>query len=77
MAEGFARQYGQGQVDGHSAGIAPSRLNLLVHGPLEDPAAATGTPADIRAKFREIRDVLETRVAELLRRARPDHGAGA
>jgi arsenate reductase len=27
MAEGFARHLGQGRVEAHSAGIAPSRLN--------------------------------------------------
>ena len=27
MAEGFARHFGQGRVEAHSAGIAPSRLN--------------------------------------------------
>jgi arsenate reductase len=27
MAEGFARHFGDGRVDAHSAGIAPSRLN--------------------------------------------------
>jgi arsenate reductase (thioredoxin) len=27
MAEGFARHYGQGRVDAHSAGVEPSRLN--------------------------------------------------
>ena len=27
MAEGFARHFGQGRVEAHSAGMAPSRLN--------------------------------------------------
>ena len=27
MAEGFARHYGHGKVEAHSAGMAPSRLN--------------------------------------------------
>jgi arsenate reductase len=27
MAEGFARHFGQGRVEAHSAGVAPSRLN--------------------------------------------------
>jgi arsenate reductase len=27
MAEGFARHYGQGRVEAHSAGMEPSRLN--------------------------------------------------
>ncbi len=118
MAEGFARHYGQGRVEVHSAGMEPSRLNPVavavmqekgidisghrskafdwdlarqmdvvvtvcghanescpvlppevtrLHWPLEDPAAATGTEAEISAKFREIRDQIEARVQALLR----------
>ncbi len=118
MAEGFARHYGQGGIEAHSAGMEPSRLNPLavavmrekgidisghrskafdwdlarqmdivvtvcghanescpvlppevkrLHWPLEDPAAATGTAAEISAKFREIRDQIEARVRVLLR----------
>src|SRR5512139_3067265 len=118
MAEGFARHYGQGRVEAHSAGMEPSRLNPVavramqekgidisghrskafdwdlarqmdvvvtvcghanescpvlppevkrLHLPLEDPAAATGTEAEISAKFREIRDQIEARVRVLLR----------
>ncbi len=118
MAEGFARHYGQGGIEAHSAGMEPSRLNPLavavmrekgidisghrskafdwdlarqmdivvtvcghanescpvlppevkrLHWPLEDPAAATGTEAEISAKFREIRDQIEARVRVLLR----------
>ena len=117
MAEGFARHLGRGQVDAHSAGMEPSRLNpfavaamrekgidishqhskafdeplarqmdLVVtvcghanescpvlppevkrlHWPLEDPAAATGREAEIRAKFREVRDLIEGRVRDLV-----------
>jgi arsenate reductase len=118
MAEGFARHYGQGRLEAHSAGMAPSRLNphavramqekgidisghrskafawelarqmdvvvtvcghaneacpvlppdvVRLHWPLEDPAAATGTDTEILAKFREIRDQIETRVGGLVR----------
>ncbi len=118
MAEGFARHYGQGRIEAHSAGMAPGhispyavavmqqrgidisgqqskafdwdlarRMDVVVtvcgranescpvlppevtrlHWPLEDPAAATGTEAEILAKFRAIRDQLDIRVAELLR----------
>jgi len=117
MAEGFARRYGCGGVEAHSAGVAPTRLNpyavqamrekgidisgqhskpfdwelarqmdvvvtvcghanescpilppevTRLHWPVEDPAAATGTEAEILEKFRQIRDELDTRVAELL-----------
>jgi arsenate reductase len=55
-------------VCGHaneSCPVLPPDVTRL-HWPLEDPAAARGTEAEILAKFREIRDVLETRVAELL-----------
>jgi len=125
MAEGFARHYGQGRVEAHSAGIAPSQLNPhavtvmrekgidisgqhskafdwdfarqmdvvvtvcghanetcpvlppeveRLHWPLEDPAAATGTDAEILATFREIRDQVEARVAELVRHTLPRPG---
>jgi arsenate reductase len=117
MAEGFARHLGQGRVEAHSAGMAPSRLNPYavrvmqekgidismqqskafdwdlakrmdavvtvcghanescpvlppevrrLHWPLEDPAAATGSEAEVLAKFREIRDQIEGRMRELL-----------
>ncbi len=118
MAEGFARHLGRGRVEAHSAGIAPTRLNLYavrvmqekgidisgqqskafdwelarqmdlvvtvcghanescpilppevrrLHWPLQDPAAATGTEAEVLGRFREIRDTLETHVVGLLR----------
>lgn len=126
MAEGFARYLGQGRVEAHSAGMAPSRLNAYavramqekgidisgqqskafdwdlarqmdvvvtvcghaneacpvlppevrrLHWPLEDPAAATGTEAEMLEKFREVRDQVEARVADLLHEtlARPAH----
>jgi arsenate reductase (thioredoxin) len=117
MAEGFARHYGQGRVEAHSAGIEPSRLNTYavaamqekgidisgqhakaldeelarrmdvvvtvcgnadercpvlpsevkrLHWPLEDPAAATGSAAEILARFREVRDQIEGRTKELM-----------
>jgi len=37
------------------------------HWPLEDPAAAKGSDAEIRAIFRKSRDEIETRVEELVR----------
>ncbi len=37
------------------------------HWPLEDPAAAKGNDAEIRAIFRKSRDEIETRVEELVR----------
>ena len=40
------------------------------HWPLEDPAAAEGTDAEVLAKFREIREQIEARVLELLRDSR-------
>jgi arsenate reductase len=117
MAEGFARHYGYGRVEAHSAGMEPSQLNPYavramqekgidisgqqskgldwdlarkmdvvitvcghanescpvlppevkrLHWPLEDPAAATGTDAEILATFRRIRDQVESRVRDLL-----------
>jgi len=55
-------------VCGHaneSCPVLPPEVKRL-HWPLEDPAAATGTEAEISAKFREIRDQIETRVRELV-----------
>jgi arsenate reductase len=117
MAEGFARHFGQGRVEAHSAGMAPSTLNphavrvmqekrldisgqqskafnwdlarqmdvvvtlcghanescpilppevMRLHWSLEDPAATTGSDAEVLAKFREIRDQIEGRMRELL-----------
>ncbi len=37
------------------------------HWPLEDPAAAKGTDGEILAKFRDIRDQIESRALELIR----------
>jgi arsenate reductase (thioredoxin) len=121
MAEGFARHFGGEQIEAHSAGVEPSRLNPVavavmrekgidishyyskafdwdlarqmdvvvtvcghanetcpvlprevkrLHWPLEDPAAAKGTEAEIMATFRLVRDQVETRVVELLRTVR-------
>ena len=50
--------------------ILPPEVNKL-HWPLEDPAAAKGTDAEILAKFREIRDQIEARVVELVRSLEP------
>lgn len=46
--------------------ILPPEVKKL-HWPLEDPAAARGTDAEILAKFREIRDQIEARLRELVR----------
>ena len=46
--------------------ILPPEVKKL-HWPLEDPAAARGTDAEILAKFREIRDQIEARLWELIR----------
>jgi arsenate reductase (thioredoxin) len=121
MAEGFARHFGGEQIEAHSAGVEPSRLNPVavavmrergidisshhskafdwdlarqmdvvvtvcghanescpvlppevkrLHWPLEDPAAAKGTDAEIMATFRLVRDQVETRVMDLLRTLR-------
>lgn len=56
-------------VCGHAAEscpVLPPEVTRL-HWPLEDPAAATGSEAEIAAKFREIRDEIETRVRALVR----------
>jgi arsenate reductase len=45
--------------------ILPSEVQRL-HWPLEDPAAAIGTDAEILAKFREIRDQVEAHVRGLV-----------
>jgi len=117
MGEGFARHYGHGRVEAHSAGVEPSRLNPVavavmqekgidisghrskifdwdlarqmdvvitvcghanescpvlppevkrLHWPLEDPAATTGTDAEIMATFRSVRDQVESRVLDVL-----------
>ena len=121
MAEGFARHFGGEQIEAHSAGVEPSRLNPVavavmrergidisshhskafdwdlarqmdvvvtvcghanescpvlppevkrLHWPLEDPAAAKGTDAEIMATFRLVRDQIESRVVDLLRAVR-------
>lgn len=46
--------------------ILPPEVKKL-HWPLEDPAAARGTDAEVLAKFRESRDQIEARVLELMR----------
>jgi len=56
-------------VCGHaneSCPVLPPEVKRL-HWPLEDPAAAAGTEAEISAKFREIRDQIEAQVRVLLR----------
>lgn len=46
--------------------VLPSKVKRL-HWPLEDPAKARGTDAEILAKFREIRDQIEGRVRNLVK----------
>ncbi len=46
--------------------VLPPEVRRL-HWPLEDPAAARGTDAELLAKFREIRDQIEARVQRLVR----------
>ena len=57
-----------GNADGRCP-ILPPEVKKL-HWPLEDPAAAKGTDAEILGKFREIRDQIEARILELLRQYR-------
>ena len=55
-------------VCGHaneSCPILPPEVRRL-HWPLEDPAAATGTDAEILDTFRKIRDQIEIHVTELV-----------
>lgn len=55
-------------VCGHaneSCPVLPPEVKRL-HWPLEDPAAAQGTDAEILATFRQIRDQVESRVMDLL-----------
>ncbi len=55
-------------VCGHaneSCPILPPEVQRI-HWSLEDPAAATGSEAEVLAKFREIRDQIEGRMRELL-----------
>ncbi|HSB79472.1 MAG TPA: arsenate reductase ArsC [Candidatus Methylomirabilis sp.] len=49
--------------------VLPPEVKRL-HWPLEDPAAAKGTEAQILTKFREIRDEVESRIQELFRTLR-------
>jgi arsenate reductase len=49
--------------------MLPPEVKRL-HWPLEDPAAAKGTEAEVLAKFREIRDQVEARVLALMQDSR-------
>jgi arsenate reductase len=44
--------------------VTPPNVQRL-HWPLPDPAAATGTPNEIRAAFRQVRDDIQQRVQAL------------
>jgi arsenate reductase len=46
--------------------MLPPEVKRL-HWPLEDPAAAKGSDAEVLAKFREIRDQIEARILKLVR----------
>jgi arsenate reductase len=46
--------------------VLPPEVKRL-HWPLEDPATAKGTEAEILAKFRDIRDQIEVRILEWMR----------
>ena len=55
-------------VCGHaneSCPVLPPEVKRL-HWPLEDPAATTGTDAEIMATFRSVRDQVESRVLDVL-----------
>lgn len=54
-----------GHADQHCPAL-PAHVRK-VHWPLEDPAVAQGSEAEIVAKFREIRDQIEARVQDLVR----------
>src|SRR5574342_537193 len=49
--------------------VLPPEVTRL-HWPLEDPAAARGSEAEILARFRDIRDEVEARILELFRTLR-------
>lgn len=53
-----------GHADEHCPVLPPGVKKI--HWPLEDPAKATGTEAEIMAKFRDTRDEVRRRVAALL-----------
>lgn len=55
-------------VCGHaneSCPVLPPEVKRL-HWPLEDPAAFTGSEAEVLAKFRDIRDQIEARILDFL-----------
>lgn len=45
--------------------VTPRHVNRL-HWGFEDPAKATGTEAEITAKFRQVRDAMKDRIANFL-----------
>ena len=55
-----------GHADEHCPALPPGIRKE--HWPLTDPAKATGTEAEIMAEFRESRDDIRRRVADLLER---------
>lgn len=59
-----------GHADEHCP-VLPAGVRKL-HWPLEDPAKATGSEAEIMAAFRQTRDVIRERVGRLLADLRQD-----
>ncbi len=51
-------------ADEHCPVLPPAVRRL--HWPIEDPARARGTPEEVRAVFRRVRDEIERRVRDLL-----------
>jgi len=64
-----------GHADEHCP-ILPSGIRKE-HWPLSDPAKAVGTEAAIMAVFRDSRDDIRNRVADLLLRLQQQEGAGS
>jgi arsenate reductase (thioredoxin) len=53
-----------GHADEHCPVLPPTTRRI--HWPLPDPAKATGTEDEVRARFRAVRDDIRTRVEKLL-----------
>lgn len=63
-------------VCGHAEEQCPSlpEGKMREHWPLEDPARATGTESQIMDKFRKVRDDIELRVENLIKRLEQERG---
>ncbi|NOZ53614.1 MAG: arsenate reductase ArsC [Gammaproteobacteria bacterium] len=64
-----------GHADEHCPALPASICKE--HWPLQDPAKATGTEADITAVFRASRDDIRSRVVDLLVRLREEQSIGS